>query len=57
MHCLPPLPTLVDVYRNLPHLRDVANRAEAEAEAEWQSHSFNPSKDEDAAKLNIPKHY
>jgi hypothetical protein len=32
-------PTLVEVYHNLPHLKDVANREEAEAE--WRSHAFN----------------
>jgi hypothetical protein len=30
-------PTLVEVYHNLPHLKDVANCEEAE----WRSHAFN----------------
>ena len=37
--------TLVEVYHNLPHLKDVANREQAEAE--WRSHAFNPDLNSD----------
>lgn len=34
-------PSLIEVYRNLPHLKDVANREEAETE--WRRHALDPN--------------